>query len=475
MSTELVHQDATRLAELIRTRQVSPVEVVQAHLDRINAVDHKINAIVTVADDALKSARAAEAAVMRGEALGPLHGVPFTVKDSIDTAGLQTQRASPIFKGRTPEIDATAVARMKKAGGIVLAKTNHPEFSYWIESDNLLSGRTLNPWNLDRSPGGSSGGESAAIAANMSPLGIGTDVAISVRGPAALTGIMGFKPTHGRIPMTGIWPRVPRRFWHAGPMARSVRDLALAYSVMAGPDGADGYSMSPLSVDAGVGTNPHRQLRVGWLVEPGFGAVDAAVAKTVQAAAEALKGKGVAIEPVRIRVLEQINALELLWKLQAMESKPEFRNATAGHEDKIFKHAQAVLDTPDTSIEDFVDAEQKIEFMRDGFASYFRDYDALICPVIPVSSHGHDAAEFVINGQTVSSLHVMDATAPLSVTGLPGLTMRFGTSSDGMPIGVQLVASWLAESTALYLAALLEEVSPVRNLHPDLSNIIKRS
>ncbi|HEY4080543.1 MAG TPA: amidase [Burkholderiaceae bacterium] len=473
MNTELIYQDATKLAELIRTKEVSPVEVVQAHLDRINAVDHKINAIVTVADDALKSAKAAEAAVMRGEDLGPLHGVPFTVKDSIDTAGLQTQRASPIFKGRTPDIDATTVARMKKAGGIVLAKTNQPEFSYWIESDNLLSGRTLNPWNLDRSPGGSSGGESAAIAANMSPLGIGTDIAISVRGPAALTGIMGFKPTHGRIPMTGIWPRVPRRFWHAGPMARTVRDLALAYSIMAGPDGTDGYSVSPLSMDTGVGVKPNRQLRVGWLVEPGFGAVEPAVAKVVQAAAEALRGQGVVVEPGRIPVLEQINALELLWKLQAMESKPAFRKATAGHEDKIFKHAQGVLDTPDTSIEDFVDAEQKIEFMRDGFASYFRSYDALICPVIPVSSHGHDAAEFVISGQTVSSLHVMDATAPLSVTGLPGLTLRFGTSSDGMPIGVQLVVPWLAESTALYLAALLEEVSAVRNLHPDLSSIAR--
>jgi aspartyl-tRNA(Asn)/glutamyl-tRNA(Gln) amidotransferase subunit A len=475
MRNELIYQDATKLAELIRARKVSPVEVVQAHLDRIEAVDPRINAIVTVADDALHAAKAAEAAVMKGETLGPLHGVPFTVKDSIDTAGLRTQRGSPIFRGRVPDTDATIVVRMKDAGGIVLAKTNQPEFSYWIESDNLLSGRTLNPWNLDRSPGGSSGGESAAIAANMSPLGLGSDVAISVRGPAALTGIMGLKATHGRIPMTGIWPRVPRRFWHAGPMARTVRDIALAYSLLAGPDGADGFSTSPLNLDSGTGPNPKRQLRVGWLVEPGFGAVADDVAKTVQAAAEALKGQGVAVEEVRIPVLEQINALEMLWKLQAMESKPEFRKTTAGHADKIYKHAQGVLDTPDTSIEDFVDAEQKVEKMRDGFAHYFRSYDALLCPVIPVATHGHDAQEFVINGQVVSSLHVMDATAPLSVTGLPGFTMRFGTSAEGMPIGVQLVAPWLAESTLLHLGALLEGVSLVRDLHPDLSGIGARS
>ena len=148
MTSELIRYDATRLAELIRTRKVSPVEVVQAHLDRIAEVDPRVNAIVTVADTALAAAKAAEAAVMAGGDLGPLHGVPFTVKDSIDTAGVPTQRGSPIFRGRTPDADATSVARLKAAGGILLAKTNLPEFSYWIESDNLLSGRTNNPWNL---------------------------------------------------------------------------------------------------------------------------------------------------------------------------------------------------------------------------------------------------------------------------------------------------------------------------------------
>ena len=150
---DLVFSDATRLADLIRTRQVSPVEVVRAHLDRIAAVDPKVNAIVTVAEGALAAAKDAEAAVMAGSDLGPLHGVPFTVKDSIDTAGVLTQRGSPIFRGRTPDADATSVARMKNAGGILLAKTNLPEFSYWIESDNLLSGRSNNPWNLDAHAG----------------------------------------------------------------------------------------------------------------------------------------------------------------------------------------------------------------------------------------------------------------------------------------------------------------------------------
>src|ERR1700744_852875 len=291
MNTELISQDATKLAELIRNKEVSPVEVVKAHLERIDAVDSKINAIVTIADGRIEAARVAEAAVMAGEELGPLHGGPFTAKDSIDTAGVLTQRGSPIFKGRVPDIDATSVTRMKKAGGILLAKTNHPEFSFWIETQNLLACRTRTPGNLDRTPGGSGGGESAAIAAGMSPIGLATDVAISIRGPAALTGVVGLKATHGRIPMTGIWPRVPRRFWHVGPMARTVRDGALACSLLAGPDGADGFSTSPVTLDAGIGAKPNRPIRVGWLVEPGFGLIDNDVAATVQAAAEALKGQ----------------------------------------------------------------------------------------------------------------------------------------------------------------------------------------
>src|SRR5262245_36515402 len=265
MTDQIIRLDASRMAELIARRELSPVEVVQAHLDRIAEVDSKVNAIVTLADGALEAAKQAEAAVRSGEQVGPLHGVPFTVKDSIDTAGVLTQRGSPIFKGRVPDTDATAVARIKAAGGILLAKTNAPEFAYSVETDNLLSGRTNNPWNLDYTPGGSSGGESAAIAAGISPRGVGSDLSISLRGPAAHAGIGGFKATHGRMRMTGHWARVPRCFWHIGPMARPVRDVALAYSLMAGPDRAHGLSISPPRLDTEVGLKSARQIRVAWL------------------------------------------------------------------------------------------------------------------------------------------------------------------------------------------------------------------
>jgi aspartyl-tRNA(Asn)/glutamyl-tRNA(Gln) amidotransferase subunit A len=468
LTKEIIYSDATKLAELIRTREVSPVEVVQAHLDRIAAVNPKINAIVTLADGALKAAKAAEAAVLAGDELGPLHGVPFTVKDSIDTADVATQRGSPIFKGRVPDVDATSVARMKKAGGILLAKTNLPEFSYWIESDNLLSGRSNNPWDVTRTPGGSSGGESAAIAARMSPIGLGTDLAISVRGPAAQTGTTSMKATHGRVPMTGIWPRAPRRFWHVGPMARSVRDIALAFSQLVGPDGQDAFATSTVQFDAGIGRQPYRQLRVGWMVGPGFGPVDPEVAATVKAAAEALKDIGVFVEQVSIPALERDFPLDVFNRLHVMEMKPAFAEATAGHEDEMYKMAKTMLSLPDTSMKDYIDAEQAVERLRDGYADYFSRYDALITHVLPIPAHKHGVEEFKIDGQTVDATYLQGATVPLNVTGLPGLSMRFGTSKEGLPINVQVVGKWQAESTILHLASLLESISTVRNLHPNL-------
>ena len=442
----------------------------QAHLDRIEDTNPKINAIVTIADNALASAKAAEAAVSRGDELRPLHGVPFTVKDSIDTC----ERADPAWlaylQGRLPEADATSVARLKKAGGILLAKTNLPEFSYWIESDNLLTGRSNNPWDLTRTPGGSSGGESAAIAAGMSPLGLGTDLAISVRGPAAQTGIVSLKATHGRIPMTGIWPRVPRRFWHVGPMARSIRDLALAFSQLVGPDGLDGYASIIGPSDAGVGSSSARPLRVGWLVEPAFGPIDPEVAAVVEAAADALKrcrnARRAGANPGH---LSETPRLDVFNRLHVMEMKPAFEETIAGRrEEEIYMMAKYMLSLPDKSMKDYIDAEQGAERLKDGYAAYFQKHDVLLTPVLPLPAYKHGQAEFLINGQTVGATSMQAPTVPLNVTGLPGISMRFGTSKEGLPINVQVIGSWHAESTILHVASLLEQVSSVRDLHPKL-------
>jgi aspartyl-tRNA(Asn)/glutamyl-tRNA(Gln) amidotransferase subunit A len=464
----MYYKDATEIAALIRSRQVSPVEVVKLHLDRIESVNPKLNAIVTlVGEQALANAKIAEAAVMNGSALGPLHGVPFTVKDALDTAGVLTQRGSQIFRGRIPSEDAIGVARLKAAGAILLAKTNLPEFSFGIETDNVLTGRTNNPWNIDHTPGGSSGGEAAAIASGMSPLGFGSDVGISIRGPAAHTGIVGFKPTHGRIPTTGHWPQVPRRYWHVGPLARSVRDVALSYSILAGPDGIDGYAESPSDMDAYV-RKPDRPLRIGWLAEPGFGPVASDVAATVKAAAHALQEQGCLVEEVRLPALEQLNGLEIYSKVSIPERKSYFAQSIGDRQSLLSKNVAAYLKAPDPSLQEYVAAEQAAERFRDVFVEFFQRYDAFLCPVTPIHAPLHGLSEYVINGVTVPAWHMVRATVPFNLTGLPALSLRFGTSDDNLPIGVQLVSRWYADPIVLHLASLLESVSAVRTLHPDI-------
>jgi len=470
MSTQpIYYQDASSLAELIRNREISPVEVLKIHYERINALNPSVNAIVTLSGDALREAERAEKMVLNGEKLGPFHGVPFTVKDSIDTLNVLTQRGSPIFKGRIPDADATSVARMKTAGGILLGKTNLPEFSYWIESDNLLSGRTNNPWDLSLTPGGSSGGESAAVAAGLSPIGLGTDLAISVRGPAAQTGIVSLKATHGSIPMTGIWPRAPRRFWHVGPMARSIRDLSLAFSVLSGPDGRDGFSSGQVQAGNRRESLPGLPLRIGWMTGPGFGPVDPEMANTVKSAALALKALGHTVEQVEIPALEKDFALEVFNRIHVMEMKEAFRQATAGRsEHEIYKMAKTMLSLPDTSMQDYLNAEQAAERLRDGFAEYFFQYDVLLTHVLPVTAYKHGEEQFVINGETVDATYLQGATVPLNITGLPGISMRFGTSREGLPVNVQIVGSWHSEPTILHVASLLESAGSVSDFHPSL-------
>jgi aspartyl-tRNA(Asn)/glutamyl-tRNA(Gln) amidotransferase subunit A len=269
--------------------------------------------------------------------------------------------------------------------------------------------------------------------------------------------------------MTGIWPREPRRFWHVGPMARSIRDLSLAFAQLAGPDGQDGYSSSAIPLDNGIGNTDARPLRVGWLVEPGFGPIDRETAATVQAAAAALKDFGHTVESVRIPALERDFALDVFSRLHVLEMKPGFVKSTACRsEAEIGAMARFMLSLADTAAADYIDAAQAAERLKDGYAEYFQKYDVLLTPVLPTPSFKHGQPELVINGQTVNIMGIMSATTPLSVTGLPGVSMRFGTSHDGMPIGVQIVGSWQAESTILHVASLLEQVSPVQGLYPKL-------
>ncbi len=461
---ELTFLDASELGRLVRDRHVSPVDVVRAHLDRIEQVGDRVNAIVTVlADQALAEARVAERAVYRGDPLGPLHGVPFTIKDSPDTAGARTARGSLLFADHVPDCDATTVARMRAAGAIALAKTNLPEFSYWTETDNRLTGRSLNPWDPDRTPGGSSGGESAAIAAGLSPIGLGSDVAISVRGPAHDTGVVALKPTRDRVPITGHWPAVPAEFWHVGPLARSVRDIRLALSILTGPDGVDRHVPAGPVANGQLGRRP----RVGWLTTPEFGPIDAGVAAVVEAAAAAL-ATAADVEPVTLPGLADLDATAISAVLFTAEILPLFRQVTAGRETELHPVLQRALRQGEVGQADIVDASQQLDVIRGIFDAYFANYDALLCPVCPIPAPHHAQGSFDVDGVTVPARGIMRATVPFNLTGLPALSVPFGRSSDGLPIGVQLVGRMFEDELVLTLGEHLEAISPVRGSRPDL-------
>jgi aspartyl-tRNA(Asn)/glutamyl-tRNA(Gln) amidotransferase subunit A len=461
------YRDATALAALIRTKQMSSREVVQAHLDRIHAVNPPINAVVTLmAEDALKSADIADKAVADGAALGPLHGVPFSIKDSLDTAGVLSQRGSKLFAGNVPAKDATAVARFKAAGGIPLMKTNLPEFSFWTESDNLVTGRTNNPWNLERTPGGSSGGESAALAAGMSPIGLGSDVMISLRGPAAFTGIAALKATHGRVPYTGHYPTVLSHWWHVGAMARSVGDVALGHSILKGPDGIDGYAIHDRDARPSSDRVAGQSLRVGWVSDAAFAPVDPEITAAVAAAATQLASLGCEVEQVTLPFIG--GAFGALATLVYGEIAPSIKALAAGRESELHAVGAGAIGLSDPSFADFAAAHAEVETLRSAFAGFFRKYDVLLTPVNPMTATPHGAQEVVVNGVTVPWTHVMAATSPFNLAGLPALSVPYGFSSENLPIGIQLVAKWFDEATILRLGSMLERRGGLGNQHPSV-------
>ena len=468
MTDETCYADAVELARRIRAREQSPVEVLDLHLQRIEAVNPKINAVVTLVDGAAEQASEAEAALMRGDDLGPLHGVPFTIKDCIDTAGVRTTRGSRLFEDHVPSLDATVVARLREAGGVLMAKTNLPEFAFWWETDNEVFGRTLNPWNVDRTAGGSSGGEAAALAAGLTPLGIGSDVGGSIRAPATHCGVVGLKATHGRVPLTGHWPEVLLRAMHVGPMARSVRDIALAMEVIAGPDGICQYA-SPVPLERWLeAETPPAGLRVGWYAGGGFGPVDGQVTGTVARAAAALGEAGCIVEEVPLPALEERDTQAISAAVYGAEAGHYLQPMVAGRQADLSPNIQRRLAAPVPSLEEYLDAREGWEEVRREMAGYFSRYDLLLCPCAPVPAHPHGVTELVVEGERVPARNALKATIPWDLTGSPAISVPFGWSAEGTPIGVQLVGRHYDEASVLAAAVALERVSGASVRRPPL-------
>lgn len=450
---EIISLDATEIARLVRSRELSPVEVLDAHLRRIESTNPALNAIVTINERAQEEARQAEKALLRAESLGSLHGVPFTAKDSFDTAGLRSTRGSLLFAENVPVEDATAVARLRQAGGILIGKTNVPEFVLWAETDNRLFGPTVNPWAPTRTPGGSSGGEAAALAAGLSPLGLGSDLSGSIRLPAHYCGVVGLKPTHGRVPITGHWPETLQDYTHVGPMARSVRDVRLALHTMEGRDGRDWYAQVEHLESA---RRPLEELQVGWLAEDSFGPLDDDVASTVARAAEALTSSTRSVRRTSLASLERDYDL-LTMDLYGAESGPFFDEMIGGRAHLLHDVLRNRLAREAPSLPDYLAARDAVTRLRVELMAQLSEYDVLLGPVVPVPAPIRGQQNLTVSGRQVRPRSVLRATLPFDLSGHPAASVPFGRNSNGLPIGVQVVGRRFADDTVLDVAEWLME------------------
>jgi amidase len=422
---ELFFASAATLARHIRDREISSYEIVQAHLRRIEQVNPRLNAVVQLAaEQALDQARAADTALARGELLGPLHGVPFTVKDWIDAAGLPCTGGDPAYRDRVPARDATIVARMRAAGAILLGKTN-------VLVENEVYGRTNNPHNLAYSPCGSSSGEAAIIAAGGSPLGLGSDSGGSIRQPAHACGVAGLKPTAGRVPLTGHFPWIgpmndPRTV--IGPMARFVEDLALALPIIAGVDWQDA-SVIPMPL-ADWRKVDVRSLRVAFYTHHAEAEPTPETAETCRRAAQALSGAGAGVEEaLPPRIEESFFITRQYW------ARPESEAA-----DEWVSDAQFRLSSEEVERHLF-----QWDRFRRALLGFMATFDVILTPTAELPSRPHGESEGRI-----------PYTLPYSLTGYPCAVVRCGTSPDGMPIGLQVVARPWRDDVALAVAEELE-------------------
>jgi len=460
---DLVYCSLSEMAAMVRAGKISPVELVEAHLERIERLNPKLNAFTTVdSERAHSQAKAAEQAVSSRnskDSLGVLHGVPITIKSSLDVAGLPCECGSRLRKGFIPTTDATLVARLRAAGAIILGNTNVPEFLMAYETDNLLYGRTNSPWDLARTPGGSSGGEAAAIAAGCSAAGVGSDGGGSVRIPAHYVGICGLKPTPGRIPSTGQYPPTGGPFVHlgvVGPMARTVADVARLFEVMAGPDTGDPAS-APVPLRR-WSEDEIRKLRVAYFEDDGVTPVTPETAGAVRAAADALSRQGFQVEAWRPENLDRV--WQLWWNLfgrgiqMAMAPMLEGREAELS---PLFQEFRGwVAAEKPLNAGDLLNTLLMRDALRGALLAKMEKFPILLCPVCTIPAFKHGERNWIIGGRTVEYLKAMSYSQWFNLLGNPAAVVPVGKSPEGLPIGVQIVGRPWEEEAVLTVAARVE-------------------
>ncbi|HEX6211429.1 MAG TPA: amidase, partial [Methylomirabilota bacterium] len=422
------------------------------------------------------AAREAERAVASGRAAGALHGVPISIKSSISVTGMPFETGSRFRAGVRGETDATLVARLRAAGAIVLGVTNVAEQLMAWETDNALYGRTNRPWDPERTPGGSSGGEAAAIAAGLSAGGVGSDGGGSIRVPAHFSGICGLKPTPGRVPATGHFPPCGGPFaltGVVGPMARTVDDLATLLAVMAGPDAGDpnGHPVPYTPLEA-----PPADLRVGWFEDDGIVPVSEETRAAVREAAAWLTEAGLHVEPFRPEGLER--ARELWWEIFGRASRLLLEPLVDGREAEVHPNLVEFLDwtrrDPRLTAERLLAVEIERDLLRTRVLEQMARYPVLLCPVAPMPAFRHGEREWTIEGRLVHYLDAWRYTAWFNLLQSPALSVPAARSAEGFPIGVQVVARPWREAEALAVARVLEQARGTWQ-PPDLDALAARS
>jgi amidase len=474
---DLAFRDATDLTDSIRRRKISSRELLDHYLTRVNQLNPKLNAIVTLdIERARKCATEADEALARGENWGPLHGLPITVKDTLESAGIRTTAGAPMLSAHVPTTDADSVARLLSAGAILFGKSNTPMFAGDAQAYNGLFGTSNNPWDLTRSPGGSSGGAAAAIAAGLTALELGSDIAGSIRGPAHVCGVYGLKPTHGIIPVHGHIPGPPGTLSEpdigvVGPICRSARDLDLALGILVGPNDERKVAWR-LDLPKPRGDSLRDYRVAAWLDDPAF-PVDTEVRSRLEVAVETLRQAGVEVND-RVRpeidfarayrtyltlmlpILES-GLPEDSFKARAIigDSAPE----EATDRETVWAHAVTIRHR------EWLARHEERERYRARWADFFRDYDILLCPPMSVAAIHHDHSEPIssrtleVNGAQVPYL---DALIPwagfIGMVLLPSTCAPVGRTPTGLPVGIQIVGPYLEDRSTIDFANRMAEV-----------------
>ncbi len=453
---DLIYESAVKIADRIKKKEVSSLEVVSAYLDRIDSINSSLNSVVQICSErAINEAKLADKAIEEGNTIGPLHGVPFTLKDSLDAEGIISSAGTQGRSSFIPEKDATVTSRLRKAGGILLGKTNTPEFTLAAETDNLVYGRSNNPYNTKKMPGGSSGGSAATVAAGGSPLDIGSDTRGSIRLPAHFCGIAGIKPNSGRIPRTGhivdYSMGALESLTQNGPMARYVEDLVLTLPIISGPDWID-----PAIVDMPLRDPKQidiKDLKIAFYADNKIHTPSDDIKEAVYKSVKILEDSGAFVEEALPRALALIPELDS--KLLGGDGKGWLKRliTSSGTEDisPFIQNRLKQIDPIATS--EFTQILEDVDRFRSEMISFMKNYDAIITPTAPFVACDH--------GQTWAEENKLFFvyTSAYNMTGWPGAVVRASDSEDGLPIGIQIISRPWREDVALAIALHIENIT----------------